>query len=370
MPVPMTRQDDEAPARVNGTRRQNDRVLDLAVDVALRLSLGALLVISCLIIMRPFVVILLWATIIAVAIAPPFEHLARLVGRRVLAATLVCAVGIGLVVMPSWTMGGSLLSSLGNLRTAMAAGELSAPPPPPRIVELPVIGEEVFDAWTLASDDMQQAVTQFEPQIRAFGRWGIGFLAGIGGTVLQTIVSLIIATALLTYREGAVRSVRAIARRIDPHGGEQYVDMACATINSVTLGVIGVAVIQAAATGILLTVAGFPAAAVVSIAALMFAIVQLPVNIPMLWPVIWSFTAMSTPMAIVFTVVALAIGSSDMFLKPIFLGRGVPVPTLVIMVGAIGGMLAMGLIGLFLGAVVLGIGYRLLMTWVGETATA
>jgi predicted PurR-regulated permease PerM len=381
MPASTTHQ-DEGPAVPNdgasppqqGSSPQHQgtspHILDIAVDVALRLSLLGLVVLACLIIVRPFVVILLWAAIIAVAIASPFEALVRLVRRRGLAALLISTIGIGLIVLPTWSMGGSLLQSLGSLRTTMAAGELSVPPPPPRIIELPVVGDRVFEAWQLASDDVQEAVAQFEPQIRAAGRWGIRFLAGIGGTVLQTIVSLIIATVLLTYREGGVHSVLAIARRVNPQEGEQYVSMVRATIDSVTLGVLGVAFIQAGATALLLIVAGFPAAAIVSIAALILAVVQLPVNIALLWPVIWSFTVMSTPMAIVFTVLALVIGAGDMLLKPLFLGRGVPVPTFVILIGAVGGMVSIGMMGLFLGAVIFGIGYRLLMTWVGVESMA
>jgi predicted PurR-regulated permease PerM len=340
------------------------RVLDLAIDVALRLSLLAMLAAACFMVVRPFLVLILWATILAVALAAPFEWLARSVGRRGFAAALVSVTSIALVILPTYSLGESLLRSVGEIRASLTAGELTVPPPPQRLVDLPLFGDRLVDAWALASDDAQVAVSQFEPQLREAGRWAIGLLTGVGGAVLQTLVAIVIAMAFLTYREGAVRTVRSVARRVNPHQGEEFVSIAAATINSVALGVVGISLLQAGATGLLLTLADFPWAAVVTIAALALAIAQLPVNLVLLWPIVWSFSEMSTPMALAFTVLALLIGFADAPLKPLFLGRGVPIPTLVILIGAIGGMVVMGIMGLFVGAIILGLGWRLLMAWV------
>jgi predicted PurR-regulated permease PerM len=342
----------------------SDRILDLAVDVALRLTLLATLVAVCLMVVRPFAVVMLWGTIIAVALATPFEWLARVLGRRGWAAALVSVTAAAAVILPTWSMGESLLRSIGDLRTSLAAGELTVRPPPQRLVDFPILGDRIVDAWTLASDDMQVAVVQFEPQIREFGRWALGFLTSVGSAALQTLVAIIIATVLLTYREGGVRTVKSVARRINPEHGAEFMDIAAATITSVALGVVGVALFQAGATGLLLTLAGFPWAAVVTLIVLALAVAQLPVNLVLLWPVIWAFSELSTPMAIGFTVLALLIGFSDAALKPLFLGRGVPIPTLVILIGAIGGMVSLGIMGLFVGAIILGLGWRLLMAWV------
>jgi predicted PurR-regulated permease PerM len=107
----------------------------------------------------------------------------------------------------------------------------------------------------------------------------------------------------------------------------------------------------------------------VTVAVLALAIAQLPVNLALLWPIVWSFSEMSTPLAVAFTVTALLIGFSDAPLKPLFLGRGVPIPTLVILIGALGGMVALGIMGLFIGAIILGLGWRLLMAWVETGST-
>jgi predicted PurR-regulated permease PerM len=347
----------------------SEHVMNVAVDVALRLALLTLIAASCFIVVRPFLVVLVWATIIAVAFAAPFEGLVRLTGRRGLAATLVSITAIVLVVLPTYHLGESLLRSVGELRTSLAAGELTVPPPPQRLVDLPLIGDRLVDAWALAADNTQAAVRQFEPQLRELVRWGLGFLTGIGGAVLQTLVAIVIATALLTYREGATRTVGSIARRMNPSHGEEFVNIAAATVNSVALGVVGVALLQAGAAGLLLTVASFPWAAVVTVAVLALAIAQLPVNLALLWPIVWSFSEMSTPLAVAFTVTALLIGFSDAPLKPLFLGRGVPIPTLVILIGALGGMVALGIMGLFIGAIILGLGWRLLMAWVETGST-
>jgi predicted PurR-regulated permease PerM len=342
---------------------ERDTVWNIALDIALRLTLVGTLVVTCWLIVSPFLSILLWAGILAVALATPFEAVVSIVKRRGGAATLISVVTIGLIVLPAWTMGESLIDRAHSLQVSMSEGALKVPPPPQFLIDLPRIGDRLVEAWPLASGDVQQAVAQFEPQIRTVGRWSIGFLTGIGGAVLQTIVSLLVAMACLTYRDSLVKTVRTIAQRIDRSSGDEYVDLAAATINSVTLGVIGVAVFQAAAAGLVMMLGGFEAVGIVVVIVLIVAVIQLPVNMILLWPIAWGFSEMSTPGAIAFMVALLLVGFADAPLKPLLLGRGVPVPTLVILIGALGGMVAFGMIGLFLGAVLLSIGYRLLLAW-------
>ena len=280
-----------------------------------------------------------------------------------MAATVFSILTIAFVVYPSYVIGGSLVGSVRSVQEAMDEGTLEAPPPPDWLGNVPMVGERAYDTWLLASDDVQQAVIRFEPQIRTAGRWLLGFLAGIGGAVLRTLVALIIAAALLTYSEPTTRALRAVTGRIQGHWDEDLVGMAGATINSVARGVLGVALFQAAICGIGLFLVGFPGAGLMTIAVLVIAIVQIPVLILMVVPLIWGFTSMGTLAAIAFAVFCIAASASDMPLKAVFLGRGVSVPTAVILFGAIGGMVSMGIMGLFIGSVVLGIGYKLFQAW-------
>ena len=341
-----------------------ERVFDLTFNVVLRLTLAAALVVWCFLILSPFMIILLWAVILAVAFQGVFEKLCRMVGgRRGVAATVFSIVAIAVVVYPSYVIGGSLVGSVRSVQEAMDEGTLEAPPPPDWLGNVPMVGERAYDAWLLASDDVQQAVVQLEPQIRTAGRWLLGFLAGIGGAVLRTLLALIIAAALLTYSEPTTRALRAVTGRIQGDWDEDLVGMAGATINSVARGVLGVALFQAAICGIGLFLVGFPGAGLMTIAVLVIAIVQVPVLILMVVPLIWGFTSIGTLAAIAFAIFCVAASASDMPLKAVFLGRGVSVPTAVILFGAIGGMVSMGIMGLFIGSVVLGIGYKLFQAW-------
>jgi len=336
----------------------------LSVVVALHLALVTGLILACFLIMKPFMIILTWAVILAVALQAPFKKLVGMAGgKRGLAATIFSLVAILLVVVPSWLVGGSLVGTMQSLQASLEAGTLEAPPPPEGLENVPLIGERVYEAWTLASDDVQRAMVQFEPQLRAFGGWALRLLAGLGGMVLQTLVALIIASVLLTYAEPATRTLRAIGSKIEGTGDEDFVEMAGATIISVALGVLGVALVQTGIVGAGLFVAGVPAAGLLTIVAFVMAVVQIPMLLLMILPMIWAFGNLSLPWAIGFAVFAIVASLSDMPLKAMFLGRGVPVPTAVILLGAIGGMITMGMMGLFIGAIVLGIGYKTFQSW-------
>jgi predicted PurR-regulated permease PerM len=359
----------EDPVSDPSSHPPSDRILDVSVDVALRLALVAFLVLMCVVIVRPFAILILWAIILAVALAGPFEKLAGLLGRRGWAATVLSLAGVALIALPSYFMGTSLVSTVRNLQESLEAGTLEAPPANEAVQGIPVVGERIYEAWELAHDDIQQAVEQFEPQLRDAGEWAVGFLTGVGGAALQTLVALIIASVFLTYRDGAVGNAKRLARRIAPQGGDDYVTMAGATINSVTQGVLGVAAIQAVLTGILLAFVNMPFAPVWALAMFVIATLQLPGLILMIFPIIWSFSHLSGVGLIVFIVLAVVVGAIDTPLKAVLLGRGLPIPTYIILIGAIGGMVSMGMMGLFVGAVILGLGYRLFTLWVDESTS-
>ncbi len=351
------------------TAATGDRILDLSVDVGLRLAIVTFMVAMCVIIVRPFAILILWAIILAVALAAPFEKLTGLVGRRGWAATGLSLAGVALVVIPSFFMGTSLVETVGSIRSSLDAGTLEAPPPNESVARIPLVGARIYEAWELAHDDIQQAVQQFEPQLRAAGDWTIGFLRGVGGAVLQTLVALIIASVFLTYRDGAVGTARRLARRFAPRNGDDYVTMAGATINSVTQGVLGVAAFQGLLTWILLAVVGMPFAPVWGLAMFVVATLQLPGLLLMIFPIIWSLSHLSGLGLVAFIVLGIVVAVVDAPLKAMLLGRGLPIPTYIILIGAIGGMVSMGMMGLFVGAVILGIAYRLLWLWADDSTS-
>jgi predicted PurR-regulated permease PerM len=347
-------------------------VLDLSIEIAIRLAVVALLAVWCFQIFRPFLLPMIWGMIIAVALAKPFGQLVGLVGgRRGIAAAIFTLAAIVLIVLPTFRIADSVVRSSVDLAQQMEAETLQVPPARESVRDWPLIGNSLYDSWNLAATNLDAAVARFTPQLRTAGGWVIAKIRGLLGAILHTIIALIIAGFMLTYSQAGERAARGVMGRIGGERGEGIVQITGATIRSVALGVLGVALIQAAMGGIAMFLVHVPGWGVWTVLILILAVMQLP-PILVLGPVIfWVFSAVdSTMIAIVFTVWSLFVSVSDTFLKPLFLGRGLSIPMPVILIGAIGGLILYGIIGLFVGAVVLAIGYELFQAWMVEGAGA
>jgi len=351
-----------------GAAASRKEILDTAVDVAIRLTMIGLIAAWCLVIFRPFLLPMIWGVIIAVAAAPLFSKLTGLVGgRRGLAAALFSLVAIVLIVIPTFRIADSIVHSSLEFAQQMEAETLRVPPPNPNVRDWPLIGDRTYDAWNLAATNLDAAVARFTPQIKAAGGWLLVKVSGLAGAILQTIIALIIAGFMLTYAAGGQKAATAVMGRLGGERGAGIVSLTGATISSVFKGVLGVALVQAALAGIGLFFAGVPGWGVWTVLVLVLAVIQLPPILVMGPAIFYVFSVSdSTLVSIVFAVYAIVVSASDTFLKPMFLGRGLSIPMPVILIGAIGGMIKYGIIGLFVGAVVLAIGYELFMAWVNE----
>ena len=349
-------------ASVTAARKQ---VLDTAVDVAIRLTVIGLVVLWCFRILDPFVMPIVWGVIIAVAIAPLFARLTVLTGgRRGLTAVLFTLIALALVIVPTVKVTDSAIRSTIELDRRLEEGTLTVPEPRASVRDWPVIGERIYDAWTTAHTNLGTALETYQPQVQAARAFAVAKAKGLAGGLLQTIIALIIAGAMLTYAAGGEARVRALAGRLGGARGEGLVGMSVATVRSVAQGVLGVALLQAAASALGMFLVHIPGWGIWTVLVLVLAVVQLP-PLLVLGPIaVWYFTAAdSTVVAIIFLVWSLIVSISDSFLKPLFLGRGVDVPMPVILLGAIGGVILHGIVGLFVGAVVLAIGYELFRAW-------
>jgi predicted PurR-regulated permease PerM len=345
------------------------KFLELSIEAAIRIGVLALILLWSLSIVRPFAQIVLWAIILAIAVFPPYAGLARrLGGRTKLSAALITLVALAVLLVPSWKFFGGTIREAREFAAKAEAGTLEVPPPPERVREWPLIGERAYGVWSDAARDLGETLQRLKPEVAEFGRWALARLAGLAGTVLQFLVSIIIAGVLLSSGErGRAFSVKFASRLAGP-SGEQFVRLAVATVRSVFKGVLGIAVIQSALAAIGMLVLGVPGAMIWALLVMILTIVQLPA-ILVLGPVmVWAFATQSTTAAVIFLIYGLIVSASDGILKPLLLGRGVDVPMLVILVGAIGGMIMSGIIGLFVGAVVLAVAYQLMMAWLEEDA--
>jgi predicted PurR-regulated permease PerM len=342
--------------------RTPDRV---AIDIAIRLSILGLFAYFALGLLWPFLSVLLWSVVLSVALFPVYAWLRdRLGGRPKTASALLTTAALAIVVGPTTVLISSLIRTLEALSVRVHGGHLELPPMPPRLVDLPFVGDNVTAAWTLAASNLEEFLSTYRKALLGAGEWLLHAVAGLAGSVLVIMVAVLISGFLYFPGPRFVGAFRAFARRVvGPHGSD-FVDLAGATIRNVARGVIGVAALQALLVGIGLLVAGVPGAGLLTLVVLVLAILQIgsgPVVLPVL---IWAWIEMPTPTALLLTAYMLPVSLIDNVLKPLLMGKGLPTPMLVIFAGVIGGTLSYGLIGLFLGPIVLAVFYELLLFWV------
>jgi predicted PurR-regulated permease PerM len=241
---------------------------------------------------------------------------------------------------------------------------VSISPPDPSVAEWPVIGESVHEIWTEAATNLETLVNRFEDQLKQFGTGAIKFAGGILFTILLFVFSILIAGGLMGSGESGYRAARNIAGSLmGDETGDRMTDMSIVTIRSVVKGVLGVAIIQALLAAVGLLLMDVPAAGLWAGAVLVVAIIQLP-PLLVLGPIaFWVFSVADPVPATIFLVYSMLVSFCDAVLKPMLLGRGVETPMLVILIGAIGGAISNGVIGLFVGSVILSIGYNLMAAW-------
>jgi predicted PurR-regulated permease PerM len=343
-----------------------------ALEAAIRIGLVVLLVVWCFNIVKPFVMPILWGAIIAVAIYPLFVKLSAVLGgRRKSAATLITVIGLALLITPTVMVSDTALKNSQTLAHDLQAGTLTVPPPSEKVKTWPLIGERLYSAWYQASTNLGEVLGKYKSQLTGLAKKALAAAAGAGMTVLQFIISIIIAGVLLVYAASSSQAVEAVAARLmGAAGGAEFTEMAGATIRSVAQGVLGIALIQAILAAIGLFVMGVPYAGIWTLLILLLAIIQVP-TILVLGPImVYVFSVAATVPAVLFMIWSLLVGFSDNILKPLLLGRGIDIPMLVILLGAIGGMILSGIIGLFVGAVVLAVGYRLFTAWLQQDVQA
>jgi predicted PurR-regulated permease PerM len=317
---------------------------------------------------------MIWALILAVCLYPLHQSVAaKLGGRQGLAATLLVLLGIVIVVVPTAALMSSLGDSVRGFINDVQNNTLQVPPPREGVADWPLVGDKVHAFWTKAHDDLPALVQSMQPKIGNLAKAALGFVASIGGGLLLFMASLIVAGIMMAFGDSGARGIRAIFERVaDGPQGAQFVDLSTATIRAVAKGVLGVAFIQAIVVGICLLIAGVPFAGVMAVIVLVLGIAQVPALIVTLPAIayIWSSGTYATGAAVLYTVLLLVAGMADNVLKPLMLGRGVDAPMPVILLGALGGMAAAGIVGMFVGATLLALGYQILMGWVATDPVA
>jgi predicted PurR-regulated permease PerM len=338
------------------------------LDVLIRAGLIAALVMVCFQVFRPFLNLMIWALILAVTLYPLESRLKRRLGKDSRAATLIVVIGVGLLMVPIYLLGVSMTESAQNAVAMVKSGKFHIPPPAESVASWPLVGERLYGFWVQAATDLTGLAQKFAPQLKDVSLALLGKAAGLAMGLLMFVFALIIAGIFMAYGESGHRSAVRIASRVFGSGkGAQITTLCTATIRAVAQGVIGIAFIQMLLIGVGFVLMGIPGAGLLALAVLLVGIMQIPATLVTLPVIVHVFATQGfSAGTIVFAIYVFVAGLADNVLKPMLLGRGVDVPMPVVLIGALGGMVTGGIIGLFIGPVVLAVGYQLFWQWVDD----
>jgi predicted PurR-regulated permease PerM len=348
-------------------QNSNTGFIGQAVEAAIKIAVIFFLASWCYQILTPFIAPLIWALIIAIACKPLSDYLEQRcnLSRRI--AALIVTLGLlTLLISPTVLLSSSTLTSLKQVSANIESGEFTIDPPQEEIKQWPLIGAEVYGLWHEAATSAEDTIKEYQPEIKAAVAYTLKQIASFGGSILLFILAIVISGFILLRADSAEGFMRRLGQRLAGAKGEEFVSVASVTIRNVTRGILGVAIIQSLLAALGLYLMNIPVAGLLALGVLAFAIVQLPTSIILIPVSIYTFTITDTTIAALFLIWNLVVGLLDNFLKPLLMGKGASVPTLVIFLGAIGGFISMGLIGLFVGAVIVVLGYEMFLIWLGD----
>jgi predicted PurR-regulated permease PerM len=343
----------------------NDELLLLAIRIVCLGFLGY----WSLILIRPFLTIIVWSIIIAVALYPMFDWLsAKLYGHRAVAAAAITVLSLLVMLGPVTWLALSLADTVRTVLARLGDGTLTFPPPSEAVKAWPLIGEKIYESWLLASTNLRALVIEAAPHLKPLGSSLLNAAGSIGINLLKFVIAVVISGFLLIPGPSLIHSIKNVLSRVAAARGQEFVDLAGATIRNVSRGIIGIATLQALLAGIGLLFAGVPAAGLFSFLVLVLGIIQIGPSVILLPLIIWSWFAMDTTTAVLFTLYMLPVNLLDNVLRPL-VAKGLSTPMPVILVGVLGGTLVHGMIGLFVGPIVLSIAWQLLVVWTRDEPT-
>lgn len=343
---------------------------DLIRRLTVILGIAAIAAVSVWIVV-PFLPAILWAGTIAVATWPLLLRLQALLGGRRWAATTVLSLLLAVCFfIPLLILVGTIAQHAGDaadLARNLAVNGL--PPAPAWLESMPLVGHRAAAEWN-ASAALDAAAVQerLQPALKMVTRWLLGSAGGLMQLVLQVILTTAITALMYASGEKVAFGIRAFFRRLGGEGAEALVLLAASSARAVALGVVVTAVLQALLTGVALALTGVPGASLLGGLALVLCLAQVGPLLILVAAVGWLYLAHQTTAATVLAVVSIGLVSMDNVIKPILITRGAKLPLLLVFVGVIGGMLTFGLIGIFIGPVVLAVCWTLLQSWVTQAS--
>ncbi len=340
---------------------------DEVIQLAVRLGLLAFLVYWSFVLVRPFIPILVWSMVLAVALYPPYDWLSAHLGDRPkLAAATITVINLAIIIGPVTWLGLGLVDGLQGLAAQLGAGDLAIPSPPEGVRDWPIVGAQIYTLWDHASTNLSAALRELAPYLKPLAGYVLAFAGSAGFGTLKFVAAVALSGFLFHYGPRMVTATRRIQARLITQRSQDFVALAGLTIRTVAQGVIGVAVLQSLLAGIGLKLAGVPHAGVLAFAVLVLAILQIGSAVVLVPVMIWIWATKDVAVALPLTIYLVVVGLADNVLKPMLMGRGLNTPMLVIFIGVLGGMLAHGILGVFVGPIVLAVTWELVVAWVRE----
>ncbi|ARN74823.1 AI-2E family transporter [Oceanicoccus sagamiensis] len=338
-----------------------------AVEASIKIAAIFVMASWCFDILNPFVTPIVWAGIIAIALKPVSDWVEnKLGGKRTWAATIVTLLVLAIVITPAIKAGDGMIEGVRDLSSRLESGEIDVSPPNPKVKDWPLVGDQVHEVWTDASENLQGTAEAYKDEIASASKAIASKVAGFGVSILMFIFSTIIAGFFLAGADGVEKFIHQLARRLAGEAGNEFAKLSSVTVRNVTQGILGVALLQATLAGIGFMVIGLPAVPVLALLVLIMSIIQVNPILLLLPLAIYVFSFASPVAAVVYLVWSIVVGLMDNVLKPLIMGKGSTVPMMVVFLGAIGGFMTLGIVGLFVGAVVVVLGYELFMAWLNN----
>ncbi|MBX2964425.1 MAG: AI-2E family transporter [Cyclobacteriaceae bacterium] len=338
------------------------------IHYTLQLLALSLLLVWCFFILEPFITPLVWAGVLAITLYPAHNFLRSKMGNRNgWSAATITVLMLLIIIGPAFWLMFTTVDEIKELIETYRAGNLHIPPPAETVKGWPLIGSKLYALWTEASTNISSFIAHHQEDAKSIALGALGLLKNTGAGIVIFMLSIVISGFLLTYADALGDFFRQLLIRIAGSVGETMTSAAALTVRNVAKGVLGVAVIQSILAGVGFVLAGIPFAGLWIIICLILAIVQLGLLPVSAGVIIYVWSHSDTTTATLMTIWMLFVGVVDNILKPILLGKGAPAPMLVVFLGAIGGFIFSGFIGLFTGAIVLSLGYKLMIEWVVQS---
>jgi predicted PurR-regulated permease PerM len=337
--------------------------------ITLQVLCIGLLIGGTLWVLQAFVPSILWATIIVITTWPMFERVQkRLWNKRSAAiAAMVCALLL-IVFIPCVVAAVSIIDNVDTITAWVSSvRNVEIPPPPGFLAKIPLVGTRAVEAWQKAEAMGAEGISkQLAPYAGAVASWLVAKAGGVGLLLVQFLLTMIFAIVLYAKGELAAEKVRAFCHRLAGNRGDEIATLAAKSIRSVALGVIVTALVQAVLSGIGLAVAGIPSAVLLTAIIFVLCLCQLGPGLVLLPVIVWLFWRGEVFSGVVLLVFAVIILPLDNFLRPILIRKGANMPLILVFIGVIGGLLALGVIGLFIGPVILAVTNTLLASWIKQ----